>query len=140
MELNMQKLILSVIITWSFVNTLKPIITWIKTRKINKDDIFKNGGMPSGHTSLVVALTMSLYLETGFTPLVATALVLTIVVIYDAIRIRTIIEKQSIVINALTKHDSDIPQLEESVGHTLREVLVSVLLSIIIPIIIYKVF
>ncbi len=136
----MKELVLSVIVTWAFVNALKPIISWIKTRKIHKDDIFKNGGMPSGHTSLVASLSTALYLETGFSPLFATALVLTIVVIYDAIRIRTIIEKQSIVINALTKHDSDHPKLEENVGHTLREVFVSMLLSIIIPIIIYKVF
>ena len=136
----MKKLVLSVIITWAFINTLKPIISWIKTRKIHKDDIFKNGGMPSGHTSLVVSLATALYLETGFSPLFATALVLTFVVVYDAIRIRTIIEKQSIVINALTKNNSAIPKLEESVGHTLREVFVSTLLSIIIPVIIYKVF
>ena len=96
--------------------------------------------MPSGHTALVASLATALYLETGFSPLFATALVLTIVVIYDAIRIRTIIEKQSIVINALTKHDNDHPKLEENVGHTLREVFVSMLLSIIIPVIIYKVF
>ena len=127
-------------ITWAFVNTFKPIISWIKTRKFHKDLIFKNGGMPSGHTSLVASLATALYLETGFSPLFATAVVLTIVVIYDAIRIRTIIEKQSIVINALTKHDNDMPKLEESVGHTLREVFVSMLLSIIIPVIIYTVF
>lgn len=135
----MQKIVLSVFITWTFVNTLKPIITWIRTGKINRRTIFTIGGMPSGHTSLVASLATALYLGTGFSPIFVTALVLTLIVIYDAITVRIIIEKQSKIINMLIKDKDDFPELEDDVGHTPAEVLVSVLLSIVIPVIIYSV-
>ena len=136
----MIRLILSVAITWSVANTLKPIITWIKSGKINKETIFTKGGMPSGHTALAAPLASALFFETGFSSLFATALILTILVVYDAVWVRTVIEKQSRIINALTKNRDDLPRMEENVGHTPAEVLVSLALSILIPALIYKVF
>ena len=136
----MLQLILSVAITWSVANTLKPIITWAKSGQISKKTIFTKGGMPSGHTALAASLATALFLETGFSPLFVTALILTIVVVYDAIWVRTIIEKHSHTINALIKNRHDLPKMEENVGHTPTEVLVSLALSFVIPVLVYKVF
>jgi len=136
----MKELVLSIFLSWAIVNTLKPLITWIKEGKISKDTIFTNGGMPSGHTSLVASLVMALYLETGLSQLFIVAFILAVIVIYDAIKVRTVIEKQSRAINALTREIKDIPKQEESVGHTPAEVIVSLLISIIVPIIVYSVF
>lgn len=136
----MIRLILSVAITWSVANMLKPIITWIRSGKLSKETVFTKGGMPSGHTALSAPLATAIFFETGFSPLFVTALILTILVVYDAIWVRTVIEKHSHTINALIKDRNDLPKMEENVGHTPAEVLVSLALSFVIPVLIYKVF
>jgi uncharacterized protein len=134
----MMNLILSVVLTWTVVNILKPFIIWIKEGRINRDTIIRNGGMPSGHTALVSSLTMAIFLETGLSALFLVALVLTFVVIYDAVSIRMIIERQSKIINQLTQNQEHFPRLVENVGHTPMEVGVSILLSVIIPLLVYS--
>ncbi len=135
----MNHLIISVLSTWTVVNILKPIIILIKEGRINRDTVIRNGGMPSGHTALVSSLSMALFLETGLSALFLIAVVLTFVVIYDAVSIRMIIERQSKIINQLTQNKKDFPRLVESVGHTPLEVGVSLVLSVIIPWIVYHI-
>jgi acid phosphatase family membrane protein YuiD len=133
----MTNLAVSVILTWGVANALKPIITLIREKRISRDTIFTNGGMPSGHTSLVVSLVTGLFLETGFSPFFLTALVLAAIVIYDALRVRTAIEEQARVLNRLLEARGDDQRVEENVGHTPAEVLVSLILGIMIPILVY---
>lgn len=135
----MKELTLSIAVTWAVANVLKPIITLIKEKRISRETIITNGGMPSGHTALVASLSTSMYLETGFSPYFAIAVILAFLVIYDAVRVRTIIEKQSRLLNQLIKDRDDLTQVEESVGHTPAEVLVSIVLGIIIPFLIYRI-
>lgn len=129
---------LSIALTWAIVNILKPIIKWKKSGIINRRTLAGNGGMPSGHTSLVASLATALFLETGFSPLFITSLVVMFIVIYDAVKVRTEIEKQARVLNSLLKESGREPELEESVGHSIPEVLVAVALSLIIPIAVYS--
>jgi acid phosphatase family membrane protein YuiD len=93
--------------------------------------------MPSGHTALVVSLTTALFLETGLSPLFLTGLVLAILVMYDALKVRIEIERQARVINRLLEEKGLPERLEENVGHTPSEVLVSLALGIAIPVFIY---
>ena len=136
----MNKFCFAIIITWTTVYVLKILFILLKEKKLNKETLISNGGMPSGHTALAASLTMALLLETGFSPYFVTGIVLTILVIYDAVNVRTVIEKQSKAINKLIGDRKDIPRLEEKVGHTLPEVIVSLGLSIIIPLLVYYFF
>ncbi len=136
----MYHLYLSVGIAWLAANVAKPIVTYLKEKRLSKETIFTAGGMPSGHTALVVSLTTSLYLETGFSTIFLVALVLAVLVMYDAIRVRSVIENLSRTINDLMKNHEGFTPLEEHVGHTPPEVFVSLVLGIIIPILIYKIF
>ncbi len=133
----MTEFTLSIFISWALVNILKPIITWVKKGKLTKDTVITSGGMPSGHTALVVSLSSALFLETGFSPLFCIGLVLSVIVIYDALKVRSVVEEQSKVLNRLLKEKGEDLELEESVGHTPAEVLVSMVISIIIPVLIY---
>jgi len=135
----MKEFILSILISWLFVNILKPVIIWIKDKKISWDKLIANGGMPSGHTSLVVSSATALFLETGFSPLFILGVILSLVVMYDAFMVRNVIEEQSRIINTLTKDIKGFKRLEENVGHSLTEVLVSLVFGIIIPIIVYAI-
>jgi len=136
----MTKLFLSVFLTWGFANMLKPVITLIRDKRINRETIFTNGGMPSGHTSLVASSAVALFLETGLSPYFLTSLVLAFIVIYDALRVRTLIGSQARILNRLLAESGETERLEENVGHTLAEVLVSLALSLVIPILVYSVF
>ena len=134
----MSPLILSVAVTWTLANVMKPIVTLIREKKINRNTIATNGGMPSGHTALVVSLTTALFLETGASPVFLTGLVLAILVMYDAVKVRIEIERQARVINRLLEEKGMSERLEENVGHTPAEVLVSLVLGIVIPVAIYQ--
>ena len=101
----MKKFVLSIIITWSFVYVVKVIFILIKKGRLDKEMLVMNGGMPSGHTALSGSLTMALLLETGFSPYFLIGVVMTILVIYDAVNVRTITEKQSKAINKLIKEN-----------------------------------
>ncbi len=133
----MTPLVLSVAITWTLANVMKPIVTLFREKKINRKTLATNGGMPSGHTALVVSLTTALFLETGLSPVFMTGLVLAILVIYDAVKVRIEIERQARVLNRLLEEKGISERLEENVGHTPAEVLVSIVLGTVIPILIY---
>jgi acid phosphatase family membrane protein YuiD len=96
--------------------------------------------MPSGHTSWVAPLATGMYLETGFSYLFIISVVITLNVVYDAISVRPKIGSQSHTLNKLIEGKEGFEKLEESVGHTPAEVLVSLVFSVIIPIAIYKIF
>ncbi len=136
----MTKLILSIVFTWLFVNILKPIIKWKKAGKFEKRFLAEDGGMPSGHTSWVAPLATGLYLETGFSYLFIISVVITLNVVYDAISVRPKIARQARSLNRLIQGKEGFEKLEESVGHTAAEVLVSLVLSVIIPLVVYKIF
>jgi len=131
-------MILSIVTTWVFVNILKPIIKWIKAGKFEKRFLMEEGGMPSGHTSWVAPLTTALYLETGFSHYFMISAVLTMNVVYDAVQVRTKLEKLARTVNKMREGHSGLEKLEENFGHTIPEVLVSLALSVLIPLGIYK--
>lgn len=136
----MYHLYLSVGIAWLVANVAKPVVTYIREKRLSKETIFTAGGMPSGHTALVVSLATGLYLETGFSAPFLIAFSLAVLVMYDAIRVRSVIENLSRTINELMKHHEGYTPLQEHVGHTPVEVLASLILGIIIPILVYKFF
>ena len=135
----MTKLILGIAVTWLIVNILKPLIKWKKAGKFEQRFLAEDGGMPSGHTSWVAPLATGMYLETGFSYYFIISVVITLNVVYDAISVRPKIGRQARTLNKLIAGKEGFEELEESVGHTPFEVLVSLVLSIIIPLIIYKV-
>ncbi len=136
----MTKLILGIVFTWLVVNILKPLIKWKKAGKFEKRFLAEDGGMPSGHTSWVAPLATGMYLETGFSYYFIISVVITLNVVYDAISVRPKIGRQARALNKLLEGRERGEKLEESVGHTPSEVLVSLILSVIIPLAIYKIF
>jgi hypothetical protein len=136
----MIKLILGIVITWLIVNILKPLIKWKKAGKFEKRFLAEDGGMPSGHTSWVAPLATGMYLETGFSYYFIISVVITLNVVYDAISVRPKISRQALTLNKLLEGKEGFRKLDENVGHTPTEVLVSLILSVIIPLAIYKIF
>lgn len=129
-----KELVLSVIISWIIVKLIKTIIQAGK-KGFSWKNLLYDGGMPSGHTVLVVSLASAFYLETGFSYLFIISLALALVVVWDAMNVRMKVERHARILNKLQK---DI-KLSEHVGHKPIEVFVALILGIIIPFIVYAV-
>jgi acid phosphatase family membrane protein YuiD len=132
-----KELILSIIVSWLLVKALKTTIAWLNEKRISLKALMYDGGMPSSHTTAVTATATAIFLETGISPVFALSVVIALIVINDAMKVRWVTQEQSKVINKLTEGKPGFRRMNEHVGHTPLEVLVGLIIGIIIPIIIY---
>ena len=119
--------------------------------------LFSTGGMPSSHSAVVSALTLSLALTEGVaSPLFAISFVLAGIVIHDSIGIRREAGKHATVLNDMKKEFYDIinelnkgkaknklivdKRLKELLGHEPIEVISGMLLGITIVLSTYFIF
>ncbi|MFI3115922.1 MAG: divergent PAP2 family protein [Clostridia bacterium] len=119
---------------------LKVIISAFKG-KIDFTRFTGSGGMPSSHSSTVLALTTAVgatsgYYSTDF----AIAFVLAIVVMYDATGIRRAAGEQAKILNYMMENWAQktpkifTNELKELLGHTPKEVIVGAILGVFIGI------
>lgn len=100
----------------------------------------ESGGMPSGHTASMTALTLYLGLSGGFnTGLFALAVASTTIVIYDALHVRFAVGEQGKALNGLLQKAGK-PTLPIVAGHTVPQVLVGLMLGVVVGMCIYYVF
>ncbi|MEG1487012.1 divergent PAP2 family protein [Lactococcus sp.] len=135
------QILLTAIVSWAIAQLIKIGIELIRTHRINWQLIFATGGMPSSHSSLVVALATATGLRQGFdSPLFAVATVLAFVVLYDAQGIRRQAGNQARIINRMLQNVENAgikvdKNLKELLGHTPIQVLGGTLLGIIVALI-----
>lgn len=128
---------------WALAQAIKvPIGYWVDHR-LNWGLLFSSGGMPSSHSALMAATTLSIGLFYGFdTPVFALAFAISMVVIYDAAGVRREAGRHAEKINLLiNEFFSGNPisneQLKEVIGHTPRQVTAGVALGIIVSLIFF---
>ncbi len=134
------KILLISIVSWLVAQTLKVVHTLIVDKRFNVSRFVGSGGMPSSHSSFVMALTSATGLEHGWdSTIFAVALVFSLVVMYDAAGVRNAVGKQAIIINKIIadihhKKEKKITEqrLKEFIGHTPIEVIIGAILGIII--------
>ena len=111
---------------------IKIFIEYFKYKRFSfKRFICGMGGMPSTHSALVSSLSTIIYYNFGITPLFASVLVFSFLIIYDSMGIRYESGKQAEVINKLSGSN-----LNERIGHRPIEVLVGTFFGIVMTIII----
>ena len=126
------------LLSWFVAQTLKVIITLIKEKKFNIYRFVGSGGMPSSHSSMVMALSTAVGLKNGWASTeYAIALSFSLIVMYDASGVRRAVGKQAIILNQMLKDMHEhIPigeqRLKELIGHTPIEVIAGAILGIII--------
>lgn len=135
------QILLTAIVSWALAQLIKIGIELIRTHRINWQLVFATGGMPSSHSSLVVALATATGLRQGFeSPLFAIATVLAFVVLYDAQGIRRQAGNQARIINRMLQNVENAgikvdKNLKELLGHTLIQVVGGTILGIIVALI-----
>jgi hypothetical protein len=134
---------LSTFSSWFVAQLIKTFIDMSRRRPSSSRDmvatlIWRTGGMPSSHSSLVTALATSIgYLEGIDSPLFILALFYGILTIRDALGVRRAAGTQAQALNQLgeeLKHRIDIrfKLVKEVHGHTAAEVSIGVLLGFFI--------
>jgi acid phosphatase family membrane protein YuiD len=144
-RLFVNKILLTVIISLVSAQLLKVLTLLIFERKFDLRRLKGTGGMPSSHSSSVVALATSVGFESGFSgPEFAISVVLAFVVMYDACGIRRAAGEQAALLNEIIKQFSDIfkegfehDSLRTLLGHTVPQVFFGAILGIVISIIFY---
>ncbi|HAP69340.1 MAG TPA: acid phosphatase [Flavobacteriales bacterium] len=118
---------------------IKILTVGIKKRTFKWTILFATGGMPSSHSSTVVAMATSVGLIDGFNSTTyAIAVCFATVVMFDAAGLRRNASKQAMVLNRMVKEflssdsNSKPVKLKEFLGHTPTEVLVGALLGVAI--------
>jgi len=130
--------LLSALAAWGLAQGLKIPLDYFQTRRWNWALLLSVGGMPSSHAALVVAVAHAIGLYEGFgTPLFGLAVVVCMVVIYDATGIRRQAGIHAQTINILVDellrgHPVSEKQLREVLGHTPLEALGGFILGLVV--------
>lgn len=124
---------------WFFAQLIKYILGffWRKERSIRY--FFASGGMPSSHSSCMVALTTLIGFRCGFdSELFAALVVVSMIVMYDAAGVRRETGRQGEALNSLfslfqgANVDLFNETLKERVGHSPLQVLMGAILGVAI--------
>ena len=138
-EIFENRILICALTSWFLAQLLKVPFHWLVEREWNWRRFFGAGGMPSSHTSFVVALTLMVGATLGYnTPAFAISFSLAAIVMYDAAGVRRETGTQGAVINQILrdvlidgKPISD-KELKELVGHTPVEVFFGALLGLVV--------
>ncbi|WP_369825786.1 divergent PAP2 family protein [Exiguobacterium sp. KRL4] len=124
--------LLAAITAWFIAQAAKLVTGLIKTKKFDLEIMFASGGMPSSHSSTVVALAVVIGFQEGFdSSLFALATIFAVIIMYDATGVRQAVGLQAKLLNDYFKgirHET--PLLNELVGHTEFQVFVGLLLGL----------
>ncbi len=130
--------IISTLIAWFVAQALKVPLYYRVEHRLDWKRFVGSGGMPSSHTSMVIALCLTVGILQGFdSALFGVCFVLATIVMYDATGVRRETGTQATIINQILKdvlingkRISD-EELKELVGHTPFEVLGGAIVGII---------
>ncbi len=132
--------LVSAFVAWLIAQFVKPFISKAMGDGFNYHMFFSTGGMPSSHTSTVMALTTSIAITRGLDSYAfAISLIFALIVIHDAMNLRMEAGKQADVINEwskiLTELFEDKPfkqeHLKTMLGHSFSQVFAGFILGIL---------
>jgi len=130
--------LIAALATWALAQIIKLPVEYVRTRHWNWALLFRAGGMPSSHSALVAAAAHGIGLTVGFdSPVFAGAVVLAVIVIYDATGIRRQAGLHAEVINAMIDdlvegHPLRQEQLREVLGHSPMEAIMGMLMGVVL--------
>lgn len=136
-----QTLIVAVL-AWVSAQLIKFLSCLLIQGKVDFTRLTGPGGMPSGHAAMVSAMAVSVGRQAGWESTdFGVAVVLALVVMYDAAGVRRAVGKQArvlnMLVNELSRGNVNIPAgLKEILGHTPFEVVAGSILGLLLAIMI----
>lgn len=140
------RVLIAALLGWFVAQGAKVVISIIKTKKFDPERLNGAGGMPSSHSCMVTALTVSIAMTEGMdSAAFALAVIFTFVTLYDAMGVRWQAGLHARMLNKYMREiflkqkpadevasEEEPEGLKEYLGHRPIEVLVGVLLGILI--------
>ena len=116
----MNQILLALIIAFLGSQGVKVIHNSIQSKQFKFKYIFETGGMPSGHSALVIALATSIYLIEGTSTAFFIATILAFIVIRDATGVRYTVGLEGQYLTKLLKKHKIIKKQAPhfALGHT----------------------
>lgn len=124
---------------WSAAQLIKLALAAQRSKSVrNLSFLYESGKMPSAHTATVVALAVSVGISEGMgSGVFATATVLSLVVMYDALMVRRSSGEQGVIVEKLRKdHLSDHPSAHVAIGHKPLEVAAGAALGVVVALVV----
>ncbi len=139
-EIITNKVLVIPLCAWAVAQLIKTFVALLQGKGLDFRYLVSSGGMPSAHSAVVTALATAVGMIQGFGSAVfGIAVILAVVVMYDAAGVRQSVSHQSVVLNhivhelrlkhPLTSLEADIREL---IGHTPFQVIVGAALGIAI--------
>lgn len=117
-------------LTLLLTESLKTIIQSIKEKSFKPSWFLRSGGMPSGHSSFTSSIaTIAAYIKGWDSVEFLIALGFAVIVMYDARGVRQAVSKHAKTINKLIIKKGE--KLDESIGHTTKQVIVGCLIGVV---------
>ena len=135
-ELSYNKYIIVPMFIWLAIQIFKTIWDLVKEKKFNFKRILGAGGMPSSHSAVVCPLSTLIGRDMGFdSAIFGLAVIMSLIVMYDAAGVRRAAGKQAKILNKLVNTpglatETVQEKLVEVLGHTPVEVFVGALIGI----------
>ena len=138
----------SAVLAWFLAQVIKTALHFALRKKFRVERLIGAGGMPSSHSSFVVAGLTAVSRERGVTSVeFAIMFIISAIVIYDALGVRYAAGQHAKAINKINKlinslvnaekpdikfDEADKKELKELLGHTPSEVLAGILLGFLV--------
>lgn len=125
-------------VAWFIAQALKMIISFIENKKIDWSLATASGGMPSSHTAFVVSATTMIGRREGLESSVfALAVVLSVVVMYDAMHVRRAVGHIGQTLNQIIDNYNKtgkvtVDNVKEILGHSPIQVLAGFVLGLLV--------
>ena len=106
--------------------------------------VYRSGGMPSAHTTVVVSLATVVGYRLGTqSPEFGIACTVAAVIMYDAVNVRHAVGEHAVALREILPKvfKKDLPKIKihQSYGHTPYEVLVGIAIGLVVPVLVFYV-
>ena len=142
------KMIIAPVFAWLSAQIIKTLVYIAVNREFRAERLLGDGGMPSAHSATVTALAVTTAFVFGLSSFeFAIASLMAIIVMHDAMGVRQVTGKQSVVLNELLavfteEHPDNYftdAKLKEFVGHTPLQVIAGFLVGFLVALV-YNMF
>lgn len=129
--------------SWIMAQVVKIVIQGAAKKDRDWRYIYRSGGMPSAHTTVIVSLCTVLGYRLGTrSPEFGIACILAAIVMYDAINVRHAVGEHAKVLRAIVPEvfkKGKPPQMiiHQSNGHTPQEVLVGIIIGVVVSMLVF---
>lgn len=132
--------LIAIVAAWLMAHIIKYTIAALRHQKLDfTHQLFISGGMPSSHAATSVAVwTVVLLIDGPESAVFGLATLITLIVCYDAVKVRRSVGEQGEAVQALIRHGKAKVTLPRAAkGHTPLEVVAGALLGVLVGVVVF---